>query len=184
MHARLMPNDADKCLGLLESLGEFYPEARWQRCVMHWHRNVFSVAPKSKAKMVAAMLKAIHAQEDRAAARRKAEEVTEKLRAMRLAQAAQIVEEGTEETLSNMDFPPEHRRQVRTNNPLERIMREIRRRTCVVGAFPDGRSALMLVAARLRHIVGTRWGTKRYLDMDRLRQQEPEARIEAVGAFA
>ena len=53
-------------------------------------------------------------------------------------------------------------------------MREIRRRTRVVGAFPDGRSALMLVAARLRHIAGTRWGTKRYLDMERLREQEQE----------
>ena len=64
-----------------------------------------------------------------------------------------------------MAFPTEHWRQIRTNNPLERIMREIRRRTRVVGTFPDGRSALMLVAARLRHIAGTRWGTKRYLDI-------------------
>ena len=55
------------------------------------------------------------------------------------------------------------------NNPLERIMREIRRRTRVVGAFPDGQSALMLAAARLRHIAGTQWGTKRYLRMGLLR---------------
>ena len=55
---------------------------------------------------------------------------------------------------------------------LERIMKEIRRRTRVVGAFPDGKSALMLVAARLRHISGTKWGTRRYLDMDRLHQPE------------
>jgi len=55
-------------------------------------------------------------------------------------------------------------------NPLERIMREIRRRTRVVDAFPDGQSALMLVAARLRHIAGTKWGTRRYLDMDRLKE--------------
>ena len=54
-------------------------------------------------------------------------------------------------------------RQIRTNNPLERIIREVRRRTRVVGAFPDGQSALMLVAARLRHIAATKWGTKRYL---------------------
>ena len=175
---------SDKCLGLLEALGEFYPEARWQRCVVHWYRNVFSVVPKGKAKAVAAMLKAIHAQEDRAAARRKAQEVVEKLRAMRLSQAAQIVDEGVGETLSYMAFPPEHWRQIRTNNPLERIMREIRRRTRVVGAFPDGRSALMLVAARLRHIAGTRWGTKRYLDLDRLREQEQEAQIAENGAIA
>jgi putative transposase len=66
------------------------------------------------------------------------------------------------------ELPPEHWRCLRTNNPLERLMREIRRRTRVVGAFPDGKSALMLVAARLRHVAGTRWGAKRYLQMNRL----------------
>jgi transposase-like protein len=66
-----------------------------------------------------------------------------------------------------------HWSRVRTNNALERIMKEVRGRTQVVGAFPDGQSALMLVAARLRHIAGTKWGTRRYLDMGRLR--EPEA---------
>jgi putative transposase len=163
---------SDKCLGLVESLGEFYPESQWQRCVVHWYRNVWTAVPKAKVKSVAAMLKAIHAQEDREAARRKAADVVTKLENMRLGKAAQIVREGVEETLSYMAFPVEHWRQIRTNNPLERIMREIRRRTRVVGAFPDGRSALMLVAARLRHIAGTRWGTKRYLDMERLREQE------------
>jgi putative transposase len=54
------------------------------------------------------------------------------------------------------------------NNPLERIIREIRRRTRVVGAFPDGKSALMLVAARLRHIASTKWGKRRYLVMETL----------------
>ena len=171
---------SDKCLGLVEALGEFFPEARWQRCMVHWYRNVFTAVPKGKVKVVAAMLKAIHAQEDREAARRKAEDVAEKLEAMKLDKAARIVREGVEETLSYMAFPTEHWRQIRTNNPLERIMREIRRRTRVVGAFPDGRSALMLVAARLRHIAGTRWGTKRYLDMERLREQEQEELLVAI----
>jgi transposase-like protein len=130
---------------------------------------------------VANMLKAIHAQENRPAALRKAADVVEKLEAMKLSKAAKIVREGVEETLSYMAFPAEHWRQIRMNNPLERIMREIRRRTRVVGAFPDRRSALMLVAARLRHIAGTRWGTKRYLDMDRLREQEQEEPLVAVG---
>jgi transposase-like protein len=170
---------SDKCMGLIEALGEFYPEAKWQRCMVHWYRNVFTEVPKAKVKAVAAMLKAIHAQEDRQAARRKAADVVEKLEAMRLAKAAKVVRDGVEETLSYMAFPTEHWRQIRTNNPLERIMREIRRRTRVVGAFPDGRSALMLVAARLRHIAGTRWGTKRYLDMERLREQEQTEPITA-----
>jgi putative transposase len=161
---------SDKSLGLIEALGEFYPEAAWQRCAVHFYRNVFTVVPKAKVKEVAAMLKAIHAQEDRDAARQKAQAVVEKLKAMRLGQAAGIVEVGVDETLAYMAFPREHWRSLRTNNMLERIMREIRRRTRVVGAFPDGRSALMLVAARLRHIAGTKWGARRYLDMDRLRE--------------
>lgn len=175
---------SDKCLGLVEALGEFFPEAKWQRCVVHWYRNVFTAVPKSKVKAVAAMLKAIHAQEDREAALRKAADVAEKLEAMKLSTAAQIVREGVTETLSYMSFPTEHWRQIRTNNPLERIMREIRRRTRVVGAFPDGRSALMLVAARLRHIAGTRWGTKRYLDMERLREQDQAPPDSAAEGFA
>jgi transposase-like protein len=79
-----------------------------------------------------------------------------------------------------MRFPREHRSRIRTNNPLERVMKEIRRRTKVVGAFPDSKSALMLVAARLRHVAGTRWGTKRYMDMDRLYQQERNQTDEAM----
>lgn len=160
----------DKCLGLVEALAEFYPEAAWQRCVVHWYRNVMTAVPQGKVREVVAMLKAIHAQEDRAEAAAKAAAVAEKLEGMRLAKAASIVREGVAETLAYMSFPREHRRCIKTNNPLERLNREVRRRTRVVGAFPDGQSALMLVAARLRHVAGTRWGTRRYLDMSRLRE--------------
>ena len=159
---------SDKCLGLVENLAEFYPEARWQRCVVHFYRNVWTAVPSGKVKAAAAMLKAIHAQEDAEAAREKARQVAAKLREMRLARAAEIVEAGIDETLTYYAMPAEHWRCLRTNNPLERLMREIRRRTRVVGAFPDGNSALMLVAARLRHVAATKWGTKRYLQMNRL----------------
>jgi putative transposase len=165
---------SDKCLGLVESLGEFYSEASWQRCVVHFYRNVFTVVPKGKVKEVAAMLKAIHAQEDKEEAIRKANIVAEKLEKMKLARAANTIREGITETLSYYRFPREHWRRIRTNNPLERIMREIRRRTNVVGCFPDGNSALMLVAARLRHIAGTKWGLKQYLKMDRIEEQARE----------
>jgi putative transposase len=161
---------SDKCLGLVESLPDFYPEAQWQRCVVHFYRNVFTAVPRGKAKEVAAMLKAIHAQEDQASAQAKAAAVVEKLQGMRLGQAAEVVRAGIGETLSYMAFPREHWRSLRTNNPLERVMRELRRRTRVVGNFPDGESALMLVAARLRHMAAGRWGTRRYLDMSRLRE--------------
>ena len=171
---------SDKCLGLVEALAEFYPDAQWQRCVVHWYRNMHSVVPRGKGKEVAAMLKAIHAQEDREAAMKKAQDVVEKLDGMKLGKAAELVGQSIEETLSYMSFPREHWRQIRTNNPLERIMRELRRRTRVVGAFPDGQSALMLVAARLRHVAGTRWGSRKYLDMDRLKDQDKEEAIAAV----
>jgi putative transposase len=151
---------SDKCLGLVENLTDFYPEAKWQRCVVHFYRNVWTAVFTGKVKEVAAMLKAIHAQEDAAVAAEKARLVVEKLRAMELAKAAEIVANGLEETLSYYQLPPEHWRCLRTNNPLERLMREIRRRTRVVGAFPDGNSALMLVVARLRHVASTRWLTE------------------------
>jgi putative transposase len=165
---------SDKCLGLVESMGECFPEARWQRCAVHFYRNVFSVVPHGKMKEVAAMLKAIHAQEDLDEARKKADAVAAKLEALKLHKAAEKVREGSAETLAYYHFPREHWRQIRTNNPLERVMREIRRRSRVVGCFPDGNSAVMLAAARLRHIAGTRWGTRRYMNMKRLREMQNE----------
>jgi transposase-like protein len=162
----------DKCLGLVEALGEFFPEARWQRCVVHFYRNVFSLVPAKHVKDVAAMLKALHAQEDRGEAQRKGEAVANRLEALKLKEAAKFVRENVSETLAYYTFPREHWRQIRTNNPLERVMREIRRRTRVVGAFPDGQSALMLVAARLRHVATSKWGTRRYMNMRRLEEAE------------
>src|SRR5579859_6693157 len=109
------------------------------------------------------------------AALQKAEQVTAKLKEMKLANAADLVRAGIEETLFYHVFPREHWRSLRTNNPLERILREVRRRTRAVGAFPDGKSALMLAAARLRHVAGTKWGTRRYLDMNRLSEASEAA---------
>ena len=121
---------------------------------------------------VATMLKAIHAQENREAAQEKGKAIAEKLRSMKLIKAAEKVTESLLDTLTYMSFPPEHWVRIRTNNGLERLMREIRRRTKVVGSFPDGNSALMLAAARLRHVAGTVWSSKKYLNMDLLRKQE------------
>jgi len=169
---------SDACMGLVESAAEFYPEAQWQRCTVHFYRNIFTVVPSKHMRAAADMLKAIHACEDREAAQDKAEAVIEKLTAMRLKEAAQRIQDGIAETLTYYSFPASHWRRIRTNNPLERIMREIRRRTQVVGAFPDGKSALMLAAARLRHLAGTQWGTKRYLKMDLLRDLDlPETHV-------
>ena len=158
----------DKALGMVEASGQVFPEAKYQRCIAHFYRNVFSVVPKQKVKEVAKMLKAIHAQEDREAALEKTKAVVEKLRKMKLTKAAGKVDEYITETLTYMSFPEQHWTRIRTNNTLERLNREIKRRTKVVGTFPDGQSALMLVCARLRHVTSSEWGTKRYLNMDHL----------------
>ena len=88
---------------------------------------------------------------------------------MKLNKAAQKIDDSVEETLTYMGFPSEHWTRIRTNNTLERLNREIKRRTKVVGTFPDGESALMLVCARLRHVTSSEWGTKRYLNMEHLK---------------
>ena len=100
--------------------------------------------------------------------------MSRKLREMRLPLAAKKVDSGIEETLTFMEYPSEHWSRIRTNNMLERVNRELKRRTRAIGAFPDGQSALMLVCARLRHVAASEWGTKRYMNMDHLREMEIE----------
>ena len=160
----------DKCLGMLESIPEVFPDAKYQRCTVHFYRNIFSATPRNKMKEVSMLLKAIHAQECKTSAKEKAKQVADKLREMKLTSAAKKVEDGIEETLTYMDFPSQHWTRIRTNNTIERLNREIKRRTRAIGAFPDGQSALMLVCARLRHVAGTQWGTKRYMNMEHLKE--------------
>lgn len=158
----------DHCLGLVEAVAEVFPEAKYQRCVVHFYRNIFTTTPRSRMKLVSRMLEAIHAQESKAAAREKAKQIAIQLREMKLSEAAKKLEVGIEDTLAYMSFPSEHWQKIRTTNAIERLNREIKRRTKVVGTFPDSNSALMLVCARLRHVAGTQWGSKCYLNMKRL----------------
>ena len=155
----------DKASGMVGSIAEVFPDAAYQRCTVHFYRNVLARVPKSRRAAVAAMLKAIHAMESRGAAEAKALAVAEELERMRLGEAARVVREGFRETLAYTAFPREHWRRIRTNNAIERLNREIRRRTRVVGTFPDGRSALMLVTARLKYVAESEWGSRRYLDV-------------------
>jgi putative transposase len=146
---------------------------------VHFYRNVFSHVPSTRVREVSHMLKAIHAQESREAADKKAQAILEDLRATKMGKSADLVEQAVHETLTYYGFPDIHWQKIRTNNPLERIMKEIRRRTRVVGAFPDGQSCLNLAAARLRHIAGTTWSAKFYLNMRPLYQQQ-QSETEAV----
>ena len=72
------------------------------------------------------------------------------------------MEDGVEETLIYTDFPSDYWTRIRANNVIKRLNREILRR---IGCFPDGNAALMLVCARLRHVAGTQWGNKKYMNM-------------------
>ena len=100
---RLIVSDA--CMGLVESAAEFFPEARWQRCMVHFYRNVFSHVPAGKMREVALMLKAIHAQEDLAAAQAKPPRSLPGCASMRLAKAAELVETAVPRDAGLLRFP-------------------------------------------------------------------------------
>lgn len=170
----------DKCMGLTEAIKEVYPETKYQRCMVHFMRNILCDVPRSRAKEVGTWLKAIFAQEDQEASLKKAGEIAKKLREAKLKKAADALENGIQEALTYTRFPHEHWTRIRSNNGIERINREIRRRTDAVGCFPDGNSALMLVCAILRHVSASDWGTKKYLDMNRLYELERERDCRAL----
>ena len=162
----------DKNFDLLAAVNTVFSEAKYRRYTVHFYQNVFTVVPRGKVKLVAAMLKAIHAQEDPKAAEEKAEAVIQRLNEMKLFEAAKKVRDSVGETLTHMMFPREHWKKIRSNNAIERLNREIRRRTRVMGAFPDGHSALMLVCARLRYMESSMWGQKKYMNMKHLKNME------------
>ena len=168
----------DKCLGLVEAIREVFPNTEYQRCIVHFMRNVFCNVPRTRGREIGAKLKAIFAQEDREACLRKAEEVAQFLRDNKMKSAANTLESGIQEALTYTSYPHEHWLKIRSNNGIERINREIRRRTNAVGAFPDGNSALMLVCARLRFVSASEWGVKTYLNMERLYELEREQESE------
>ena len=174
----------DKCLGLVEAIREVFPNTEYQRCIVHFMRNVFCNVPRTRGKEIGAKLKAIFAQEDREACLRKAEEVAQFLRDNKMKSAAITLESGIQEALTYTNYPHEHWLKIRSNNGIERINREIRRRTNAVGAFPDGNSALMLVCARLRFVSASEWGVKTYLNMERLYELERELETEKVSTSA
>ena len=167
----------DRCAGLVAAVNELLPGARYQRCMVHFERNVLArVNPKNRD-WAADALKAVFSMETRDKALEKAESVAKDMESRKLKEATKCLREGIGETTTYLldDYPREHRRRIRTNNMIERLNREIRRRTRVVGSFPDGRSALMLICARVRYVTSSEWSTRRYLDMSRLGENVPAA---------
>ena len=164
------PVVGDRCAGLVSTVSSMPPNAECQRCMVCFMRDVPSKTPPGHREWASAALKAIFAMESRESALSKAEQVATEMESRKLRGAANCLREGIGETTTYLlpEFPDGHRRRIRTNNMIERLNREIRRRTRVVGGVPDGNSALMLICARIRLVTANEWSTRRYLDMSRL----------------
>jgi len=143
---RLVISDAHE--GLKAAIATVLSGAAWQRCRVHFMRNLLATVPQAMREPIAAIVRTIFAQPDHASALTQLHKVSEGLRA-RFAQAAALLEDAAEDILAHKHFPEEHRRQLHSTNPLERLNKEIKRRSNVVGIFPNVRAAIRLVGAIL-----------------------------------
>jgi len=143
---QLVISDAHE--GLREAIRKVLGGSSWQRCRVHFMRNLLSQVPKSAQQMVAALVRTVFAQPDKTAAHGQLASVVQSL-AHRFPKAAQMLKDAEEDILAYMAFPHEHWRQLHSTNPLERLMREIGRRTDVVGIFPNRASLIRLAGAVL-----------------------------------
>ncbi|RME56641.1 IS256 family transposase [Candidatus Parcubacteria bacterium] len=172
---QLVVSDAHE--GLRRALGKVFPRATWQRCRVHFMRNLLAHVPQKDKKQVAAWVRTIFAQPDLQAAQAQLGRVRDEL-AERWPKAAALLEDAAEDILAFMHFPQEHWKRLASNNLLERLNREIRRRTDVVQVFPDEAALIRLVGALLIE-VDTEWAVgHRYFSatsMQKVLKKPPEA---------
>lgn len=167
---RLVISDAHS--GLRKALKAVFSGASAQRCRVHFMRNVLSYVPKVAQQMVAASVRTIFAQADIEAARRQLRTVVDTL-AAKFPRVAELLEESGEDVLTYMTFPEEHRRQIHSTNTLERLNREIKRRTDVIGIFPNTPSALRIIVALLQEQNDEWETTRRYFSEESMRALAP-----------
>ena len=142
------------------------PGAEWQRCVVHFERNVLAHVPTSQVAEVAQDLKAIFKVRREKTAEALAEEFVE-LYSKRFPKAVAVFEAGIGDALTYLYFPGSHHAKLRTTNMLERLFKEVKRRTRVVGVFPNESSAATL-ATEIALRSSEEWALRRYLTMDAL----------------
>jgi transposase-like protein len=177
---RLVTSDAHE--GLKSALDQVLGGASWQRCRVHFMRNILAHVPKGDKSMVAAALRTIFAQPDREAAGQQLAEVVLAMRA-RWPKAAELLAEAEEDILAYMAFPPEHWTRIYSTNPLERLNKEIKRRTYVVGIFPDQPSVIRLVGSVLMEIADDWQVTRRYFSQESMKKLlDPEPLLVAEPA--
>ena len=157
---------SDAHLGLKGAIAKVF-KATWQRCRVHFMRNALAFAGKGQRQVVLALIQTVFAQDSAAAAREQWAVVVEQLRA-KLPKLAEMMDQSRDDVLAFMDFPKAHRVQIASTNPLERLNAEIKRRTDVVGIFPNEASITRLVGALLLE-QNDEWQLKRrYLQLEGL----------------
>jgi putative transposase len=159
--------------GLKGAIAAVLQGAAWQRCRVHFVRNALALVPKSAAQMVAATIRTVFAQPDGASAREQWRRVADGFRP-RYPRLAALLDAAEAEVLAYLAFPPEHWRQIRSNNPLERLNKEVKRRTDVVGIFPNAEAVLRLVGAILAEQHDEWQVGRRYLSAESLAKLAPE----------
>lgn len=148
------------------------PSARWQRCIIHFQRNVLCHVPPTDVAEVASDLSGIFAVHRAESARGLAQAFVERY-GKRFGKAVGVLQGGLDNALTFLAFPSGHHRLLRTTNTLERLFKEVKRRTRVVGVFPGERSALNLCTAVVLRAT-EEWALKRYLDMESLKAMNEE----------
>jgi transposase-like protein len=143
---QLVVSDAHQ--GLKTAIGAVVHGASWQRCRVHFVRDALAVVPKAAAQLVAATIRTVFAQPDAAGAREQWRRVADGFRP-RYPKLAERLDQAEADVLAYLAFPAEHWRQIWSTNPLERLNREVKRRTDVVGIFPTEAAMLRLVGAVL-----------------------------------
>jgi transposase-like protein len=170
---KLVTSDAHP--GLVDAIAATLPGASWQRCRTHFMRNLLTRVPKSAQGFVATMVRSIFAQPDADTVSEQQARVVEQLEE-RFPDAAELLAEATPDLLAFTHFPKEHWRQLRSNNSLERLNKEIRRRTDVVGIFPDRPSVIRLVGMVLAEQHDEWAVVRRYMSSESL----AKARLEVI----
>ena len=168
--------------GLKTAISQVLSGAAWQRCRVHFMRNVLAHVPKRDKALVAAAIRTIFAQPDREAARQQLAEVVKAMRS-RWPKAAEVLERAEEDILAYMAFPQKHWSRIYSTNPLERLNKEVKRRTNAVGVSPDPPSVLRLAGSIFIEI-DDEWqaADRRYFSLETMRElADPEVLLEALG---
>jgi len=164
---QLVISDAHE--GLKEAIGQVFAGASWQRCRVHFMRNVLAYVPRGEKALVSALLGTIFAQPGRADAEVQWNQVYQQM-VKRWPKAAEVMADAREDVLAYMLFPPTHWTRIYSTNPLERLNKEVKRRTNVVGVFPDAAATIRLVGAVLLEIDDEWQAGKRYFSLESMRQ--------------